>query len=778
MNNFISNAGAINAPIDRGKNPERRDIVSKTRTIERVLTPWMWLFFLFVFATQTVIAQDEYFPTGSGDGTDEKPFQITSANELAALAALTNASESIEEEKLYRNACYILMNDIDLSVLEDLYFKEEDDGEGNLVKVGTGWIPIGNRNNVFGGVFDGNGKKVTKLYINQTGEFKGLFGRVGGSAAVIKNLGVVGDITNREWAGNDNWGEGVGGIVGRADGGAIIDNCWFEGSVTGHRTAIGGIVGYSNNIKINRCWSSATVKNLTNNNNGRLGGIVGALEGGGWVNNSYFTGEVLGVGERNGGIAGASNPGRISNCYVTGLVRGGSWSTGGILGFLQANTIIENCYIVSSVIEQGTPRLGGILGRANSNGNNVTIRNCIVLSPVISGDGGNQARLHGDPLSGGTFEYGENDPKDIGLRFTYSNNYAWEGTAKFDGSTDWGDCLIDNKQGKSVSVAEVRRADFFKNIFEAAVGEPFDAAKYGTGLGPTNEVLESTWTYTPGGLPSLNGETVLVPEHLHYTATIGAPAITTQPAINPAVRVGEPITLNVVATSPDGGGLYYQWYKNTSASNTGGVAIEGATDSSFDPDTDVVGTYYFYVVVTNGFLNGGVLVGTPLTSNVSTLTVTDLPTYLVTVSSIGIGATGGGTYLEGALVEINAGTEPKGYDFLNWTVEEGDVTLANPESVVTTFTMPDVPVRVLAVFGRITVSEDLDTTPLKAWVNNGVLHVSGFTAGKTWNLYNVTGALVKQGTAGSDLVTISLDLPGMYIIQSERKTLKVVFINQ
>ena len=63
--------------------------------------------------------------------------------------------------------------------------------------------------------------------------------------------------------------------------------------------------------------------------------------------------------------------------------------------------------------------------------------------------------------------------------------------------------------------------------------------------------------------------------------------------------------------------------------------------------------------------------------------------------------------------------------------------------------------------------------PLKAWTNNGILHVSGLTEGKVWNLYNASGALVKQGVADSDVVTISLELSGMYIIQSEGKTLKL-----
>ena len=56
-----------------------------------------------------------------------------------------------------------------------------------------------------------------------------------------------------------------------------------------------------------------------------------------------------------------------------------------------------------------------------------------------------------------------------------------------------------------------------------------------------------------------------------------------------------------------------QWYSNTTASNTGGVAIEGATSSSYTFTPTVVGTQYYYMTATNSE-------GTT-TSNVCTLTV-------------------------------------------------------------------------------------------------------------------------------------------------------------
>jgi len=56
-----------------------------------------------------------------------------------------------------------------------------------------------------------------------------------------------------------------------------------------------------------------------------------------------------------------------------------------------------------------------------------------------------------------------------------------------------------------------------------------------------------------------------------------------------------------------------QWYSNTSASNTDGTAIEGATSATYSPSTATPGTYYYYAVATNSEGNA--------TSDVQTITV-------------------------------------------------------------------------------------------------------------------------------------------------------------
>jgi hypothetical protein len=61
----------------------------------------------------------------------------------------------------------------------------------------------------------------------------------------------------------------------------------------------------------------------------------------------------------------------------------------------------------------------------------------------------------------------------------------------------------------------------------------------------------------------------------------------------------EPFEVNV-AGSVSSELLTYQWYSNTSFSNSGGVAIAGAIESSYMPSLPLnVGAYYFYCVISN-----------------------------------------------------------------------------------------------------------------------------------------------------------------------------------
>jgi quinol monooxygenase YgiN len=142
---------------------------------------------------------------------------------------------------------------------------------------------------------------------------------------------------------------------------------------------------------------------------------------------------------------------------------------------------------------------------------------------------------------------------------------------------------------------------------------------------PNTGLVAGTYTATvtvSGG----NGITASFDVNFTVNALVNAatPSITGQPVGATYAQNAAATALTVTATRSDGGTLSYQWYKNTSNSNSGGTSLgsaNGAQTASYTPSTASIGTAYYYVVVTN--TKSGVT-GTPTateTSNVATVTV-------------------------------------------------------------------------------------------------------------------------------------------------------------
>jgi hypothetical protein len=109
----------------------------------------------------------------------------------------------------------------------------------------------------------------------------------------------------------------------------------------------------------------------------------------------------------------------------------------------------------------------------------------------------------------------------------------------------------------------------------------------------------------------------------NITAITGNPAASTW-----NVSSANTFSVTVTANSPDSGNLSYQWYSNSTNSNSGGTAINtggtSATLSLAKASYTENKNYYFYVVVTNTITNngdGGTKTATR-TSNAATVTVT------------------------------------------------------------------------------------------------------------------------------------------------------------
>jgi gliding motility-associated-like protein len=128
-----------------------------------------------------------------------------------------------------------------------------------------------------------------------------------------------------------------------------------------------------------------------------------------------------------------------------------------------------------------------------------------------------------------------------------------------------------------------------------------------------------------------------VPNSQDVCAFIPNTAITVQPSTTNQV-ICPSATISPLTVTATGPGLSYQWYRNTTASTTGGTLLTGATSASYSPLNTVVGTVYYYVVVTG-------TCGTA-TSNVSgSILVTDitLPTVVTQNRTIYLNASGQAT---------------------------------------------------------------------------------------------------------------------------------------
>ncbi len=252
--------------------------------------------------------------TPDKDGT----YHITSVDQLKAFAMLVNSSQT--------DICGKLMNNIDLSVIC---------GAGK-----DSWTPIGNYTNRFVGTFDGQGHKISGLYINDSAaDYQGLFGYAD-TGATIKNLAVGGSVT-----GKDN----VGGVVGYNSG--TVTNCSFSGTVTGTDN-VGGVAGYSSGNY--NCFNTGSVSG-----NIDVGGVVGQNYYG-TVENCFNTGSVSGNIDV-GGVVGYNYGRTVKNCFNTGSVSSKEY-VGGVVGYNTSSGTVTNCYYLD------TTATGGVNNSANATG--------------------------------------------------------------------------------------------------------------------------------------------------------------------------------------------------------------------------------------------------------------------------------------------------------------------------------------------------------------------------------------------------------------------------
>jgi len=261
-------------------------------------------------------------------------FTINSAAELAGLAVLVNSGNTFHGKTIKLSA------DINLA--------------------GKEWTAIGcwdTNQYTFGGVFDGGGKTLTRLTINNPSrDYAGLFGLVMDCIILDVNLvetsivagSMCGSVSGRVWS-------------------STVRNCSNTGSVSSSGFDVGGLVGFSYNSEVVNCLNSGSVYC----SGGVAGGIVGATRDS-WkpAENCTNSGSVSSGAGHAGGVVGS---GSAINCRNSGNVSAINNSyndvigAGGVAGELQGD--LENCSNTGNVSITGSGRAsnaGGVVGFIDS----------------------------------------------------------------------------------------------------------------------------------------------------------------------------------------------------------------------------------------------------------------------------------------------------------------------------------------------------------------------------------------------------------------------------
>jgi len=66
-----------------------------------------------------------------------------------------------------------------------------------------------------------------------------------------------------------------------------------------------------------------------------------------------------------------------------------------------------------------------------------------------------------------------------------------------------------------------------------------------------------------------------------------------------------------------------------------------------------------------------------------------------------------------------------------------------------------------------------DLQSIRAWTQNGCLHVSGLTPGVTWRVYSLSGILIYQNIATDNKAIVQLPVRGVFIVTDGKETVKV-----
>ena len=328
---------------------------------------------------------------------------------------------------------------------------------------GEGFNPIGEAStdvdqgtNYFYGVFEGEHKVISSLYINKTSDENLYIGLFSNNYGEIKNLGVI-DVDLIVQGASTS----VGGITGYNYN--TLYNCYVTGNIEvrgNHWLSIGGLCGVTRN-RIENCYNLANInceniKEDFGSSSIACGGIAGQVGTGGCeINKCFNKGNITANGGENytiiGGICGGfylGNDKKIQNSYNKGRIESNSnrlVQIGGVLGVLGGTNAeklnMYNCYNSGEVVantEKG--RISGIVGIMY---NNTGINNVFNTGKITLENGKYESTSYG---AGGILGVTENEANNIKINYAYNT-----GTIELKSTTNQGiGSIVGNRKSETI----------------------------------------------------------------------------------------------------------------------------------------------------------------------------------------------------------------------------------------------------------------------------------------------------------------------------------------
>lgn len=482
-------------------------------------------------------------PAFEGEGTEENPYLIASADDLVLLSSYMQRSDYFQG----RRACYRLTQDVDLSQKKD-------------------FEPIGSATYPFRGRFDGAGHTIT-LGIERLNEQlisvaavkdTALFGYVAGNSAqraVIENLVLDGSVkaTNALY---------TAALVGRCDY-LDISNCRNNASVTGS-TYTGGLVGYASAVLDIYNGDTTLIGSTTIERSCNYGSISAYPRHDGNQTNKYVGG-IAGYFRGASVTDGSKGVSQLIDCYNAGTVSSSDDCIGGLIGRAAISgknwTMDDDDVITCAIDENGqssttpTAKTGIYIKSCFNYGKVTTTKTAGGYSALTAG--ALVGSLDPDANSASNLQFIASDCyylKDTAPGLIASSDFVTDGTGTVEnvGARSAADMAAASFVGELASESFMKGSLFPVLVWEVGEGAPI----------------------------------VTVSEKLLWT------------------EVSSPVTLSVAAVLPTGfeeGTLSYQWFEALDESGESAVAIDGAAQSDYVFSSDTVGTRRFFCEVANSF---------------------------------------------------------------------------------------------------------------------------------------------------------------------------------